>query len=250
MLNNLRIKFVRGEEVKYISHLDLMNVFERALRRARIPIHYSQGFNPHPHLVFGLPLSVGTTSETEYADFELAEYIEPSKFTSKLNDELPTGLKILETKEKHSKSNIMASISMAAYRILVVTGEKTGIELIATKIEEFKSKPSIIAKKQTKTGVKDIDIKPMIYKLDILKSNNIQQNELPINNNGYENIFYLNMLLSAGSVANLKPELLVMALVEELDLEVKFINVHRTGLFVNVEGRISDPMDIAVLKAL
>lgn len=249
-MSNLRIKFVRGEEVKYISHLDLMNVFERALRRAKIPIYYSQGFNPHPHLVFGLPLSVGTTSETEYADFELAEYMEPSLFTNKLNNELPIGLKIIDTREKHSKSNIMASISMASYKISVITEAKTGNDLIQKRIEVFMSKSSIIVKKQTKNSLKDIDIKPMIHKLDIVEIDDKHYNELPKSDSECESVLYLNMLLSAGSVANLKPELLVTALSEELDLKVKFIRVHRTGLFINVEGRISDPMDISVLNSL
>ena len=69
----LRVKFTRGEEVKYISHLDMLKVFERALRRANIPIAYNKGFNPRPQIVFGLPLSVGVTSESEYADLEIYE---------------------------------------------------------------------------------------------------------------------------------------------------------------------------------
>src|SRR5690242_15350351 len=72
-LANIRTKFRRSDEVKFISHLDLMKVFERAIRRARLPIAYSQGFNPHPGMVFGLPLSVGVTSDAEYGDFEITD---------------------------------------------------------------------------------------------------------------------------------------------------------------------------------
>ena len=112
-LSDLRIKFIRGEEVKFISHLDLMKVFERASRRANIPIAYSQGFNPHAHLIFGLPLSVGVTSQAEYADIELTEILEPESFVTRLNKELPKGLIIIEAKARQSKVNIMASIGAA-----------------------------------------------------------------------------------------------------------------------------------------
>jgi radical SAM-linked protein len=62
-LYSIRVKFERSQEVKFISHLDMMKAFERALRRAGLPIGYSKGFNPHPLMVFGLPLSVGMTSQ-------------------------------------------------------------------------------------------------------------------------------------------------------------------------------------------
>ena len=87
---NLRVKFIRGEEIKFISHLDLMRVFERALRRSEIPVAYSKGFNPHPQMVFGLPLSVGVTSQCEYADFKIEDNIEPNEFIQRLNDNLPS----------------------------------------------------------------------------------------------------------------------------------------------------------------
>ena len=70
-----------------------MKLFERALRRANIPIAYS-GFYPHPVMVFGLPLSVGVTSEAEYADFEFESKIDPLKFMENLNRELPAGISV------------------------------------------------------------------------------------------------------------------------------------------------------------
>lgn len=69
----IRLKFTKGSEVKYISHLDLMRVFQRALRRASIPISYSSGFNPHQEISFAAPLSLGVTSNAEYVDLKLTE---------------------------------------------------------------------------------------------------------------------------------------------------------------------------------
>jgi radical SAM-linked protein len=249
VLNNLRIKFIRGEEVKYISHLDLMNVFTRACRRARIPVSHSQGFNPHPNVIFGLPLSVGTTSEAEYADLELSEYVEPSLFTKRLNEELPAGLKIIDTKEKHSKENIMASIAMASYKTAVTIEEEKGIDITHVKIEEFMSKASIFVKKKTKSGLKDVDIKPMIYKLHLMEIEDELCNELFPRDN-QDTVIYLDLLLSAGNSVNLKPELLIGALIDALGLKVKLIRVHRTGLFINGGGKLFDPMDVGVLNSL
>ena len=107
-MSSVRVKFFRGEEVKFISHLDLMKMYERALRRSGVPIAYSQGFNPHPQMVFGLPLSVGVTSESEYADFELEGNMDPGEFMQRLNGSLPEGIRIVDAAVKKAGSNIMA----------------------------------------------------------------------------------------------------------------------------------------------
>ena len=70
-IQRLRVKFGRGRKLKYISHLDLMRLWERGLRRAGVPVAYSEGFNPRPRLSFASPLAVGTTSESELLDILL-----------------------------------------------------------------------------------------------------------------------------------------------------------------------------------
>lgn len=235
-MNGLRVKFIRGEEVKYISHLDLMKVFERALRRARLPVAYSKGFNPHPEMVFGLPLSVGVTSEAEYADFGLEETIRPADFMRRLNSQLPAGLKVLDAKKKITKDNIMASITMASYRIMISAEEHREREFLQEKLKEFIERPAIIVKKETKSKVRDVDIKPMIHQLCLGDSK--------------EGIFTVNSLLSAGSSENLKPELLYDAFADTFGHGIKLKAIHRTGLFVNRNGVMVDPMDDAVLEGM
>ena len=68
---SVRIKYAKGESVKYVSHLDTLKTFTRAARRADLPLKYSQGFNPHPHMVFGLPSSVGMMSVCECSDSDI-----------------------------------------------------------------------------------------------------------------------------------------------------------------------------------
>jgi radical SAM-linked protein len=263
-LSDIRIKFIRGEEVKFISHLDMMKVFERATRRANIPIAYSQGFNPHAHLIFGLPLSVGVTSHAEYADIELTQFVEPESFVSKLSRELPKGLIILDAKIKESKSNIMASISAASYEILISFNKEIGIKELQDNINAFLARKEITVKKEGKKGIRELDIRPMIEELklknikdasdasdvDVFLKNYIKaQSNLDLLPPSYniENIYCLSMLLSAGSVANLKPELLFTALNEFMNKDIKLVKIHRSGLFVSIGGVLRSPLETFAL---
>lgn len=95
-MQRLRIRFSRGEEIKYISHLDIMRLWERALRRARIPLAYSEGFNPRPRISLAAPLSVGITSEAELMDIFLSKMVSPHWFTAAVSQQLSRGIEILE----------------------------------------------------------------------------------------------------------------------------------------------------------
>lgn len=237
-MTSIRIKFVRGSEVKFISHLDLMKVFERTIRRSGVPIAYSQGFNPHPQMVFGLPLSVGVSSEAEYADFELVENIMPSVFMEKMNNELPDGFKITEAREKQSKGNIMAAVAGAVYEISIFLNDTLDIGEIKNKISYFLNKAAIIVRKEGKGGVRDMDIRPMIQTLDCCPIT-----ELPAGYEEFGTAFSLTATLKAGSSSNLRPELLINALADETGLCIGAARVHRKQLFVGKDGRLVHPME-------
>jgi radical SAM-linked protein len=93
-VQRIRIKYTKGEEIKFISHRDLMRVFQRAIRRAEIPIAYSQGFNPHMKISWGQALKVGKTSEEEYAELNIDGWIKPRELQERLNRTLPPGIEI------------------------------------------------------------------------------------------------------------------------------------------------------------
>lgn len=264
-LSEIRIRFVRGEEVKYISHLDLMKVFERAARRAEVPIFYSQGFNPHPQMVFGLPLSVGVTSEAEYADIKLREDMEPEKMKNSLNGSLPEGIKIINASRKTSNANIMADIAMASYDVLAASEQKLGPDDIGRYVDEFLRMPEIMAVKEGKHGVKEINIRPMIHRLEgkVLSAgdNADKTAEMHACSNRWlieyvkglnavkglsfdpQNIFCLSMLLGAGSTANLKPELLIGAFEKYVCKGLKQVKIHRTGLLVKKGEKMLEPLE-------
>lgn len=236
-LANIRTKFRRGDEVKFISHLDLMKVFERAIRRARLPIVYSQGFNPHPGMVFGLPLSVGVTSDAEYGDFEVIDdELSVPEFMERLNAQLPQGVEITAAKQRQSKQNIMATIAASEYIVVVGTKSECNEKNLKVSIDKYLAQNEIIIEKRTKSGMKDTNIRDMIFDLDF-----------ELQPCGTYNIIKLTMLVSAGSKANLKPDLLIESLFGYLEFDFEIDRIHRTKLFVNAQDQLLDPMDGLVL---
>lgn len=95
-MHTLKVTYKKGEEVRFISHLDHMRAIERAIRRADLPIAYSQGFNPRMKISYKTQaLKVGQTSDACEAEFNFVDFITPQEVMDKLNATLPTGLRIL-----------------------------------------------------------------------------------------------------------------------------------------------------------
>jgi len=95
-MQRIKIIYSKGEEIKFIGHRDLMRVFQRAIRRAGLPIAYSQGFNPHMRISWGNALKLGVTSDNEFATLQLDGWLRPAELMDRLNPQLPQGLEILE----------------------------------------------------------------------------------------------------------------------------------------------------------
>jgi len=92
----INFTFTKKGLMKYISHLDLMRLFIRAMRRAELPLKYTQGFHPHPKFSIKPALKLGNESENEKAEVNLNEFLEPEVFKNKLQKELPQGIVIKE----------------------------------------------------------------------------------------------------------------------------------------------------------
>jgi radical SAM-linked protein len=95
-MQRLRIRFTRGEAVKFISHLDIMRLWQRALTRAGIALAYSEGFNPHPRMSLAVPLALGVTSEAELMDVYLEKWSSPHTFSEAVGRQLPRGVEMLQ----------------------------------------------------------------------------------------------------------------------------------------------------------
>jgi len=98
-VQRLRVTFSRGDQVKYITHLDLMRLWERTLRRAGVDLDYSEGFTPRPRISLGAPLAVGVTSSGELMDLFLSRRTSLRRFTEEVSRQLPPGIDILKVEE-------------------------------------------------------------------------------------------------------------------------------------------------------
>ena len=158
---NLRIKFSKTGSLQYISHLDLQRLFGRAAVRAGIPLWYTQGFNPHPKMVFALPLPVGVQSVCEFLDVKIDKAIDDCDVADLLNRVLTDEMKILEVYEPDTK---FADIASADYEIVLKTPGAS--ETLAASIKSFITGGGVIMKKHTKSGEKEIDITDMVLSFD------------------------------------------------------------------------------------
>ena len=115
-VQRLRVRFSRGEEVKFVTHLDLMRLWERALRRAKIDVAYSEGFTPHAQLSLAAPLAVGVTSDGELLDVFLGSRLTPLDFMREIGRQLPAGVEALEVEEVGLRApSLQAELRAAEY---------------------------------------------------------------------------------------------------------------------------------------
>lgn len=213
-------QFSKTGIARFVSHLDLLSTFQRALRRAGIDVAYSAGFNPHMQITFASALPVGVSSEDEYIDVELHNEITPENFIKKLNDNLPDSLCITRCRlveDLHPCSTPL--IKSADYSIRVINP----IDGLADKIATFTAQEIITAKKWGKNGPKEVDIKPMIYACNY---DAINQNVL--------------VSLAAGNDQSLKPMLFWEAFCAFTGVEMD-AEFHRVKLYA--KGGIS-PFDV------
>ncbi len=121
-VQRLRLAFSRGEEVKYLGHLDLTRLWVRALRRARLPLYYSHGYSPHPRLSFAAPLAVGITSQAELLDVYLSRRVSTLYFLQAVVPQLPSGVDVLRVEEVAlSAPALQALVSFAEYQVTLET---------------------------------------------------------------------------------------------------------------------------------
>lgn len=226
----LRFRFSRGPELKYIAHLDMLRLFERAIKRAGLPVAYTQGFNPRQKLVFGLPIAVGLTSSAEYADIEFDRDISIDDFIQGLNAHLPEGVRILEATEFSGKDNIMNQIASAKYELSFTTGADLSHAALENIVRDFLSKEEIMVMKKSKKGLRPVNIKPLIYSLTVMKA-------------GSDGCM-LDAFLSAGAENNLRPDLLMEAFQKETGMAIRVDAMHRKALFASLMNEWKNPLEV------
>lgn len=155
---NLRAVFEKSGHAVFISHLDLMRAMQRAIKRSKIPVWYSQGFNPHIYLNFPLALSLGVTSKTEFMDFAVTEPCDYAALTETLNKAMPEGLKILGIAEPVFANK---DIGFAEYTI-EFKSDVPSEEMLSALENMMKADTIEIDKRSKSKGTVKLDIKPHI----------------------------------------------------------------------------------------
>lgn len=197
----IRIKFKKFGAMKFVGHLDVMRYFQKAIRRADVDICYSGGFSPHQVMSFAAPLGLGATSNGEYLDIEVSASGDSKTMVKRLNQVMSEGFEIISFRElPDSAGNAMSIVAAADYTLTFRPGYEPEGSDPARWFEEFTEfyhRPSVVVMKKTKKGQTEIDLKPLIYELKVVKEEG-----------GAPALF---MKLSTGSVANVKPELVLDA---------------------------------------
>ena len=221
----VRIKFRKYGVLKFLGHLDVMRFFQKAMRRADIPIAFTSGFSPHMIMSFAQPLGLGITSEGEYLDIELAEPVSSVDAIYRLNQTVTEGIDVVSFRQIHEdkKSSGMTLVAAAEYLVVPKEAEETSLReynsrepvfpsFFADKIQAFLAQPSIVVLKKTKRSEKEVDIKPMIYDFHLETAG-------------------ICLKLAAGSEANLKPDLVMETFLTFIKEEGRKLHYHRRELY-------------------
>ncbi|MCH5252160.1 MAG: DUF2344 domain-containing protein [Lachnospiraceae bacterium] len=217
-----RMRFTKTGSVKFIGHLDCMRFFQKAIRRAKLDVAYSQGYSPHQLMSFASPLGVGITSDGEYLDVDFHSLPDMSKdaLISYLNRFMTDEIFITELEIMPEGFKNSMSLLCAADYMVVEKKERVFPTDWKAKWESFINQPSITVMKKTKKSEKEIDIKPLILAYDFSLENFAEKTgerypELHCEYEG-ESLF---LQLTSGSATNIKPELVMDAFAHFCDWE-------------------------------
>ena len=160
-MQRLRVRFGRGQEIKFISHLDIMRLWERALRRAQISLAYSEGFSPHPRISLAAPLPVGVTSEAELMDVFVTRLVSPHWFNAVTSQQLPPSIEILGVYQVAlTMPSLQSQVRYAEYGVEVETEKGPGD--IESAVASLLSVEHLPWHHQRDTGQRSYDLRTLI----------------------------------------------------------------------------------------
>jgi radical SAM-linked protein len=216
----LRFKYSKTGAAAFLGHLEMLRFWQRALRRAGLPLAYSKGFNPHPRLAFGPALAVGVESLAEYLDAEFTQAVNPEEIKKRAQAQLPAGLELLLVKPVPAGARALtAVIEVAAYQASWLLPPDT--QLLQSSIEALLARQEVNIIYPGREGEKVKDIRPGIFKLELTADNNLE------------------MLLETSSKGSVRPEQVITA----LDLHQPH-RIIRTGLFIRSGSVLLTPEEV------
>ncbi|MGM0419552.1 MAG: TIGR03936 family radical SAM-associated protein [Bacillota bacterium] len=224
----IRAKFCRTKRLRYISHLQIMGTFRRAVRRAGLPGAYSQGFNPTLNISLSQPLPVGMAGGGEYLDLEITQPVSDNSFKNRLNCFLPEGLRILQARyipDESGLKSLQALINRAEYHIhpeinISADSARNIFEILLNQ-EEIK----VVRTRRNKPD-REYNIRPLVYKAEVLENGK------------------WGFLVSTGSSGNVRPEEIIKALqtIEPDIPEHSVLTFYRAEMYVARGERIISPL--------
>lgn len=203
----VRITFTKQGALRYIGHLDLHRVWERALRRAGLPISYSQGFHPQPKISLAAALPLGFSSRAEVIDVRLNEEIPTEEIHTRLKDNLPPDIKVTDVKSVDERLPALQTLVLSAAYDVHLTEPVIGSEL-TRKVESLMQTESLIRERRGKT----YDLRPLIELLSVITQ--------------ADGTVWLKMTLAAREGATGRPE----EVLSTLEIEPETARVERTRL--------------------
>lgn len=159
---NLRVKFRKVGSLQYVSHLDLVRTMNKIVVRSKLPLWYTEGFNPKPKMVFAAPLSIGTESVCEFMDLRLSCHFSPDDALRMLNENMTDEMQVIEAYYPERK---LTELKWLSYIITIKTIGAD--ETLCEKCAEVLSSDSLPVQKKTKSGEALVDIRPLIRSADV-----------------------------------------------------------------------------------
>lgn len=206
-LSRIGFTFSRTMELSHISHLDMMRLFIRALRRSNLPLDYSQGFNPHPHFALALPLPLGVTAGEELGEVYFKGSISPEMFLNILVSQMPPGVTIITAYEVDlEEPAISALVQAALYRATLSESSSCSAnpEMIQSSLDRLMAREEIIMKRiNKKKKIVSTNVRPFIHKAEM-----ISIDKKPLD---------LLLLLQAGSIGGISPVFFLEQLKQEAE---------------------------------
>ena len=228
----IRVKYKKEDEMIFISHLDLQRLLQRAFRRAKINLSYSEGFNPHPKMSYGNALALGVESQGEYVDIEIEDDIEVDKFLERINNQLPEGIKFIKGQEIDPKTPSLSSVIVyGEYIFNIDLDTPLSKEFVKSRVLNFVKSEEIIVTKTNKKGRKvEVDIRPLIKNFDLVSLDDKKVT--------------FESTIATGSKANLNINILIPQILNMLDLEIdpREVSVLRRDLYAMEDGQLVTPL--------
>ena len=161
-----RLLFCKTGDAVWMSHLDLMRLFQRAFKRAGLPLTHTQGYNPRPSVSIAMPLSVGVESVCELLDFDLeGEKIDAQQIVERLNGALVKGITVLDCLDNGKKLKELAYLDC----VMTLEYDKEVDQTFVERISALFARDSLVVEKKGKNGPTEQDIIPMIRKIQVSK---------------------------------------------------------------------------------